>query len=91
MFVFYSYKPVTSNYIGFTNWIDKTVLIFGTTESDRKFHSFGLSVCNSENTSNYIFLFKSVKNSFPKVLISNASDSITNCFVAVFGKNYKLF
>ena len=43
------------------NWQGYPVLIIGTTDADRKFHPFGLAVCNSEKRDDYIFYLKALK------------------------------
>lgn len=74
-------------------WQGYPVLLVGSTDSDRKFHPFGVCVASTERTRDFEFLFNSIKIATkdlfdvdidPKVLISDAAGSIHNGFVNVF-------
>ena len=76
-------------------WQGFPVLTVGMSDYDRHFHITGLAVCSNEKTSDFKFLFKSIKVGLqkieqtpinPVVLVSDASDSIRNAFVDVFGE-----
>ena len=70
------------------------VLMNGTTDLDRHFHSFGISVCSNEKTADFIFIFKTLVETLEKIgekisidtLIADASLAIRNTFNAVFGE-----
>ena len=62
---------------------------------DRHFHLYGISVCTNEKTEDFIFIFNSLVESLDKLgeeinvktLISDASNSIRNAFIQVFGED----
>jgi hypothetical protein len=71
------------------------VLIIGTTDLDRHFHSFGMGVCSNEKKRDFIFLFRALQEGVhklsleeinPDVLIADGADSIRNEFEHVFGE-----
>lgn len=77
-------------------WQGFPVLLLGTTDRDRVFHVFGLSVCSKEQTEDFIFLFKTIKSAdqdifqksiAPKYLVCDAAKSIQNAFINVFGSD----
>lgn len=74
-------------------WQGFPVLLFGTTDSNRKFHPFGASVCTNERAEDFKFIFQSLKDKVmelfeeeikPGVLICDAADSIHNGWKEVF-------
>lgn len=78
------------------NWQGYPVIVVGTTDRDRHFHCFGISVCSAETEDDYKFTFNSIKNTIlkifdfvycPNVLIADAAPSISNAFKEVFGGN----
>lgn len=75
-------------------WQGFPVLIVGTTDRDKHFHCFGLAVTATEQTNDFVFLFRTLKNTVLslysydltcKVLVCDAAKSIQNAFVQVFG------
>ncbi|CAF3380895.1 unnamed protein product [Rotaria sp. Silwood2] len=78
-------------------WQGFPVLIVGTSDLDRKFHSIGLSVCTEEKQKDFEFIFKAIRDgSFkldnsstykPDVLIADGSDAIRNAFNCIFESN----
>ena len=68
------------------------VLINGTTDLDRHLHSFGMSVCPNEKTSDFVFIFKTLVETLEKLgekihidtLVSDASEAIPYAFLLVF-------
>lgn len=76
-------------------WQGFPVLQIGMTDSDRKFHPFGLAMCTNERADDFEFLFRALKDGVhqvagnelePKVLMSDAAHSIHNGFKRVFTK-----
>jgi hypothetical protein len=77
-------------------WNDFPVLICGTSDKNKVFHPFGLSVCSSEKEHDYQFMFECLQvgleaTNQPKLpnngsiaLIADAADAITNGFKGVF-------
>ena len=74
-------------------WKGYPVLIVGTTDGNRKFHSFGLAVCTWEKQQDFEFIFQSIIIGLeklnlpviqPQVLVADGSDVIRNVFVTVF-------
>lgn len=74
-------------------WQGYPVLLVGLSDSDRKFHPFGVCAATRERAEDFEFIFNSiktaVKNLFhvdidPKVLICDAAGSIHNGFINVF-------
>ena len=49
------------------NWQGFPVLIVGTTDSDRKFHPIGLSVCIEEKQKDFEFIFKVIRDGLFKL------------------------
>lgn len=75
------------------NWQGYPVLLIGMTDSNRKFHPFGVCVATNECAADFEFIFRALKNSVeqlysteidPKVLICDAGKSIHNGFSTVF-------
>ncbi len=46
------------------NWQGYPVLITGTTDSDRHFHSFGLAVCTNEEAVDFKFMFDAIQSGY---------------------------
>ncbi|KAF9758301.1 hypothetical protein NGRA_3148 [Nosema granulosis] len=76
-------------------WQGFPVLIIGTTDLDRHFHSFGIAVCSNEKTQDFTFVFRGLQEGIqklgfeeinPDVLIADGADSIRNAFQDVFGE-----
>jgi len=74
-------------------WQGFPVLLVGTTDRNRKFHLLGLAVCNNEESDDFQFIFRTLKEAvqkiynfklIPKVLVADASHSISNGFKRVF-------
>jgi len=71
------------------------VLIVCTSDVDRHFNPFGISVCSNEKEGGFKFIFRSLVDSLkkldeqihPNTLISNASNSIQNAFTIEFGND----
>lgn len=66
-------------------WQGFPILLVGTTDSNRKFHPFGVCVSTNERSEDFEFMFQSLKDKIkvlfetdidPKVIISDAADSI---------------
>lgn len=43
------------------NWHGFPVILIGVVDLDKKFHPTGLSICKSESTDDYKFIFESIK------------------------------
>lgn len=80
-------------------WQGYPVLVVGTSDSDRHFHNFGIAVCMAEKTEDFVFLFKALLKGVnlscnsemaPKVLVSDAAESIQNAFKEVFGDHKEI-
>mgnify|MGYP002790673476 FL=1 len=41
-------------------WQGFPILVCGTTDSNRKFHPFGITVCTNEKTEDFKFMFRSL-------------------------------
>ncbi|CAF1482527.1 unnamed protein product, partial [Rotaria sordida] len=76
-------------------WQGFSVLIVGTTDLDRHFHAFGMSVCSNETTHDFRFLFRGLQEGIqklnlgeinPEFLIADGADAIRNAFQDVFGE-----
>lgn len=74
-------------------WQSYPILLVGMTDSDRKFHPFGLCVATNEKTIDLEFMFRALKDGVqrlfgtelnPKVLICDAGKSIHNGATRVF-------
>ena len=74
------------------------MLFVGTTDMDKQFHPFGISVSKTEQSRDYEFLFRSLQDGLKKLdlpplepiaLMADGADAITNGFNLVFGKEYK--
>lgn len=66
-------------------WQGFPILLVGTTDSDRKFHPFGICVCTNEQSNDFEFMFQSLKAAVndlfefeidPKTLVCDAGHSI---------------
>jgi len=74
-------------------WEGMPVLIIGTSDMDRHFHTFGIGVCSNEKKDDFAFIFQSLVDGLKKfgeviqvnILISDASSAIRNAFTEVFG------
>ena len=75
-------------------WQGFPVIVLGSTDMDRSFHCFGISVCSGETTSDYKFCFESLRhgikvilseNFLPKTLVADGAPAIKNAFRNVFG------
>jgi hypothetical protein len=75
-------------------WQGFPVIIVGTTDKDRHFHPFGLSVSTNEKKEDFKFVFNAVKEAVeiqhkisfqPNVLVCDAAKSIQNAFLEIFG------
>jgi hypothetical protein len=79
-------------------WEGMPVMIVGTSDMDRHFHPFGISVCSNETTSDFTFIFQSIVDSAnnlneivkPETLVSDASPAIRNAYLNVFGESQTL-
>lgn len=78
------------------NWQGYAVLMIGTTDMNRKYHHMGVAVTRGETSSDYEFLFSSIKIGLakvglpaydPDVLISDAAGAIHNGYKHVFGSS----
>jgi len=76
-------------------WQGYPVLIVGTTDLDRHFHSIGLGVCTDEKTADFKFIFSSINIGLgkineslfnPDVLVSDAAGAIRKAYEKVFRK-----
>ena len=77
-------------------WNNFPVLICGTSDQDKVFHPFGISVCTNEKDNDFQFMFESLKVGLQAInqtalpndgsisLIADSADAITNGFKAVF-------
>jgi hypothetical protein len=77
-------------------WNNFPVLICGTSDKDKVFHPFGISVCTNERQEDFQFMFESLQvglevtsqsvlpNDGSVGLIADAADAITNGFKSVF-------
>lgn len=74
-------------------WQGFPIPLIGTTDSNRKFHHFGVCVSTNERAEDFEFMFQSLKDKVkvlfvedidPKVLICDAADSIHNGWGKVF-------
>ena len=73
-------------------WEGMPVLLVGTTDKDRHFHPFGISVCSNQKTADFRFIFQAVLNGTeqqniqirPSILVSDAAPEIRNAFKHIF-------
>ena len=74
-------------------WLGFPVMLVGGVDKKRQFHPFGISVCSSEKTADFTFIFKSVafgvqslfaKVYEPKILQSDSASAIVNGFMCAF-------
>jgi len=78
-------------------WNDYPALICGTSDMNKVFHPFGISICTNEKEHDFQFMFESLQvglemTSQPKLpnsiaLVADAADAITNCFKTVFSSD----
>lgn len=77
-------------------WQGFPVLVVGTSDFDRHFHIFGISVSCTEQTEDFEFLFNSLKEGVVKIfereqivnfLVSDGAKSIHNAFKNVYGED----
>lgn len=77
-------------------WQGFPVLVVGSSDFDRHFHVFGISVSCTEQTEDYEFLFNSLKEGVLKLfqreqnvtfLVSDGAKSIHNAFKNVYGED----
>ncbi|CAF1108888.1 unnamed protein product, partial [Brachionus calyciflorus] len=75
-------------------WHNFPVFIIGTTDLNRSFHPFSVSICTNETGQDYEFVFSSVKKALnniynfeykPSALIADGAEAITNSFISAFG------
>ncbi|XP_077298239.1 uncharacterized protein LOC143919681 [Arctopsyche grandis] len=75
-------------------WQGFPVLVIGTSDRNKKFHILAVAVCSNEQTADFEFVFRSLKETVKKiydfemrikVLIADASYSIKNGFENTFG------
>ena len=63
--------------------------MIGSTDRQKSYHPFGISVCTKEEAADFEFLFNCIKklvSSFhPSIVLGDASLAITNGFTEVFG------
>ena len=80
-------------------WQRFPVLITGTTDSDRQFHSSGIAICSGEKSKDFTFVFRILQDGVkkldlqeinPDVLIASDSDAIRNGFQANFSEKPKV-
>ncbi|CAF4089063.1 unnamed protein product, partial [Rotaria sordida] len=78
-------------------WQGFPVLIVGTTDLDRRFHSLGMAVCSNEATQDFRFLFRGLQEGVqklnleeinPEFLISDGADAIQSLQTA---QNERIF
>ena len=78
-------------------WQGYPVLIIGTTDLDRHFHSFGMAICSNEKIPDFRFLFHGIQEGRrklnleginPEFLIADGSDAIHHAFRDVFGEKF---
>ena len=69
------------------------VLLCGTTDAQKRFHPFSLSICSNETEEDFYFIFNAVKKAAktiynyeykPNILIADAAPAIHNGFMAAF-------
>lgn len=77
-------------------WQGFPVFMLGTTDWDKAYHPYGLSVCSDEKTDDFKFLFQGIKNGAQNILkhelkqqtlVCDAAFAIINAFKEVFGEN----
>lgn len=75
-------------------WQGYPVFVFGTTDYNKAFHPYGISVCLNEKFEDFEFIFKTIQicclkvfnfNYQPSILLADGSDAITKGFESVFG------
>lgn len=74
-------------------WEGFPVLIIGTTDSDRHFHPFCITISSDEQKISFKYIFQALKNQLslsPHSLVSDAAAAIREAFLEVFGQNCSL-
>lgn len=75
------------------NWLGFPLMVMGTVDRAKRFHPFAYACCSHEKTSDFSFIFKSVKavikkyfnfDFLPKILIADGADPIRNAFYECF-------
>ena len=66
----------------------------GTTDKEKKFHSFGIAICESERSDDYAFLKEGVERFNehcykPEYLIADCAQAIENGFRKVFQYDFR--
>ncbi|CAF3299791.1 unnamed protein product, partial [Rotaria sp. Silwood2] len=78
-------------------WQGYPVLIIGTTDLNKVFHPFGLSICSNEKTKDFQFIFNSIQIGMQKIKkellkptarLADATDAIKSGFKNVFNNEY---
>lgn len=86
----FTHSDTTYKYI----WQGFPVFMIGTTDWDKAYHPYGLSVCSNEKTDDFKFLFQGIKNGAQNILnhkieqkaiVCDAAGAIINAFIEVFG------
>ena len=79
-------------------WQGFPVIMVGSTDKNKSFHTFGLAVTTNETHEDFAFVFSSLKtavqslfnrNFSPTTVLADGSDAITNGFTQVFGQPEK--
>lgn len=74
-------------------WHGYPFMVLGTIDKNKKLHPLCFALCTNETTSDYKFIFESLKSSVekitgrewqPEILLSDASKAIRNAFMSVF-------
>jgi hypothetical protein len=60
-------------------WQGFPVLIVGTTDLDRHFHSFGMAVCSNETTQDFRFVFRGLQEGVQKLNLEEINPDFFNC------------
>jgi len=75
-------------------WYDFPVIVIGTSDKDRHFHPYGISVCSGETSEDFESVFKLLKSGCemfgeykPNILIADCAEAITNGFTRIFGED----
>ena len=78
-------------------WHGFPVFLIGVTDMHRRFHVTSLSICCNEQTEDYEFIFRTLKQTMeklfnivynPNILIADGAVAITNRFLNVFRPEY---
>lgn len=77
------------------NWQGFPLMVLGTVDRSKRFHPFVYACCTNERTTDYAFIFESVKCAIkkhfnkefePEVMIADGAESIRNAYYLVFTK-----